>query len=215
MVALAERVLCVVAHPDDEVLGCGATLAKAADLGAEVRVLLAVRRTDPRGLANWDTIVDQFRAASRVLGADAVVCPVLMSEEETETDIKRLHELVVEHVEWARLVITHWPGDVHQVHRQVSRAVEIATRPFRRRRDVLFMEVPTSTDQAFAAGFSPSLYVEVDERQVARKLDAMRLYLTEHDPGRRPDDLELQLRYRGTQIGVDHAEAFAVARAFI
>ena len=215
MVSLAERVVCVVGHPDDEVLGCGATLAKAADMGAEVRVLLSVRRTDPRGVEHWDEILGQFHESVLELGATPVLAPRLMTEEQTEWDLKSLHELVVDQVDWADLVITHWPGDVHQVHRQVARAVEVASRPFRRRRDVLFMEVATSTDQAFVGAFSPTLFVDVNEEQVARKLAAMSVYRTEQDLGRRPEDLERQLRQRGTQSGTTFAEAFVVARSYL
>src|SRR3712207_9016592 len=52
------------------------------------------------------------------------------------SEVRELHETVLPHVEWADTVFTHWPGDVHQVHRTVARAVEIASRPFRRRRNV-------------------------------------------------------------------------------
>ncbi|WP_319436685.1 PIG-L deacetylase family protein [Mycobacterium sp. RTGN5] len=207
--------LCVVGHPDDEVLGCGATLAKAVDLGADVRILLPVHRTDPRGREHWDEIVGQFHDAAAILGVEAHVSPNTLSEEQAETDLKRLHELVAEQVAWSDVVITHWPGDVHQVHQQVSRAVEIATRPFRLRRTVLLMEVRTSTDQAFASAFNPGLFVDIDESQARRKLDAMAVYRTEQDPGRRPEDLERHLRERGVQSGTTYAEAFVVARAFL
>ena len=44
------RAVAVIAHPDDEVLGCGGTLAKLVDEGNEIRVLLSLRRSDPRGV---------------------------------------------------------------------------------------------------------------------------------------------------------------------
>ncbi len=211
---LTDRVVCVIGHPDDEALGCGATLAKAASAGADVRVVLAVRRTDPRGREHWDEIIEQFAASCAILGAEPVVVDGLLPEEQTETDLKALHALVEDHIDWANLVITHWPGDVHQVHRQVARAVEIATRPFRRRRNVLFMEVPTSTDQSFCGGFAPNLFVQVSDRHMAAKVGAMSVYRTELDPGRRPEDLERLLRQRGVQSGTELAEAFVIARSF-
>ena len=74
--------------------------------------------------------------------------------------------------------------------------------------------MPSSTDQAFAAGFSPNHWVVLDPRSREDKLAAMALYDSEHDPGRRPRDVLRQLEHRGTTIGVDHAEAFVVARQF-
>jgi hypothetical protein len=128
--------------------------------------------------------------------------------------VKALHELVLPHVEWCETVITHWPGDVHQVHRQVARSVEIATRPFRRRRNVAFMEVATSTDQSWGAAFAPNLFVTLDVGHVRRKLDAMEHYTSEGAPGRDAEDLERRVRLRGHQVGVAAAEAFLVARMF-
>lgn len=210
-----ERLLCVIAHPDDEAIGCGATLARAAEAGIEVRVLLPVRRTDERGIAAWPSLISQFEASAAALGATAVVADELVTEEQAEADLKALHAQVLPHVEWCDTVITHWPYDVHQVHRQVSRAVEVATRPFRRRRTVAFMEVATSTDQIVGPAFTPNLFVSATPEHAAKKVEAMRFYTSEHDPGRTPDDLHHQLRSRGRQIGAELAEAFVLARAFV
>jgi LmbE family N-acetylglucosaminyl deacetylase len=215
MAAVADRLLCVVGHPDDETLGCGATLARLADAGVEVRVLLPVRRTDPRGVARWPELLDEFAKACEILGAEAIIPDEQVTEEVAEHDLKAVHELVVAQVEWAEAVVTHWPGDVHQVHRQVSRAVEVATRPFRRRRSVAFMEVATSTDQAYQSAFSPNLWVRLDRIHVDRKLAAMACYESEQAPGRAGEDLEDQIRARGRQIGAPFAEAFAIARSYL
>ena len=110
-------------------------------------------------------------------------------------------------MERADTVLTHWPGDVNQAHRGVRAAVEIATRPFRRHREVLLFETPTSTDQTFFQAFSPNTWVPSTTALRARSA-AMALYGIEHEIGRRPADLLRRLEARGTEIGVEHAEAF-------
>ncbi len=214
-----QRALAVVTHPDDEVLGCGATLARLADQGVETRVLLALRRTDPRGREHWDGFVAAFEASCRVLGARPVVLEPLLGEVEAEARTQELHDALVRHVEAADVIFTHWPGDVHQAHRAVSRAVEIATRPFRRRRAVHLFEVPTSTDQAFAlpggAAFAPNCWSLVDVAHAERKLEAMACYPGEEAPGRRPEDLRRRLELRGAEIGAPLAEAFVTTRMFL
>ncbi len=208
------RVLAVVAHPDDETLGCGGWLARLADEGHAVRVFLPLRRSDPRGVAHWDELVESFHKACAVLDVEPVVGDPAMLEADADTDVRRLHSLVEPHVEEADVVLTHWHGDVHQVHRNVTRAVEIATRPFRRRRDVYLFEVPTSTDQSFEPTFRPQLHVVLEPEHVQRKVAAMACYRTEGAPGREPSDLERRAELRGAEIGVRYAEVFAVAREF-
>lgn len=206
--------LCVAAHPDDEVIGCGATLTRAVERGAQVRVLLPLKRCDPRGIAHWPQLLIQFRQAVECLGAKAIVPDNAIAEAQVEAQLMVLHELIDPFVEWCDLILTHWIGDVHQSHHAIARAVEIATRPFRRRRGVLHFEVPTSTDQAFRDTFSPNFFVRVDEIHVRRKTEALSFYTTEAAPGRDSEGMRRRLQVRGAQINVAFAEAFVLSRAY-
>jgi LmbE family N-acetylglucosaminyl deacetylase len=210
--------LAVVAHPDDEVLGCGGTLARAADEGHDVKVLLPTRRCDPRGVTLWPALIEGFRRSCAMLGATAVVPDDPLSEIDADQKPHALHDLILPWVEATDTVLTHWPGDVNQVHRGVARAVEIATRPFRRRRDVSLFEIPTSTDQIFgvdaARAFLATEYVVLTPSQARRKCEALGAYPSEVASGRSVDDVERRMRMRGAEIGVELAEAFVVARRF-
>lgn len=212
------KYLIVIAHPDDEVLGCGGLMAKAADAGHAVTVLLATQRCDPRGVAEWSTLTRSLERSCAILGATPAIARPLVPETDAEPAVHKVHDAILPWIEGADVVLTHWPGDVNQVHRGVSRAVEIATRPFRRRRDVSLFEIPTSTDQAFGGAqqqaFVPNEYVVLDETHARRKCEAMAAYNTEHIAGRTPEDVERKLRVRGAEIGAAFAEAFCVARRF-
>jgi LmbE family N-acetylglucosaminyl deacetylase len=214
----ARKYLVVVAHPDDEALGCGGFIAKASDAGHHVTVLLATRRCDPRGVTTWSNLLAAFRQSCDTLGATSVVANPLLPETEAEPAPHRLHDYILPWVEDTDAVVTHWPGDVNQVHRGVARAVEIATRPFRRRRDVSLFEIPTSTEQGFGGAgrlaFVPNEYVVLDESQARRKCEAVAAYTGELVMGRTVDDIERRLRIRGAEAGVAYAEAFVVARRF-
>jgi LmbE family N-acetylglucosaminyl deacetylase len=164
---------------------------------------------------HWDRILEDFGAACHILGVESVVLEPLLEERSVDLEVRELHDILLPHVQWAETILTHWPGDVHQVHRGIARAVEIGTRPFRRRRNVYTFEVPTSTDQAFGLAFVPQSYVALSESQVQRKLDAISCYSTEAAPGRNVNDLERRLRLRGSEVGLEFAECFAVARQFL
>lgn len=204
----------VIAHPDDEVLGCGGAIAKFADLGASVTVLLVFRREDARGILHWEKLLEALHDSCRALGARARLVEPLIGEACSESDLKGVHDRLLPWVEGADTVFTHWPGDAHQAHRGVARAVEIATRPFRRRREVVLFDTPTSTDQAFYRTFSPNAWVMLDRKHCDAAVTAMDGYRCEHDVGRRPGDVRRQLETRGAEIGVPYAEAFTVIRRF-
>lgn len=214
MLLTCGRILCVVAHADDEVLGCGATIARASEAGAEVRVLLPVKEGSDRGRMNAEAKARSFEQAVRLLGAQPVVPDDALPEVEVEGATMALHAIVEPWIEWSDVVLTHWHDDVHQTHRALARVVEIATRPFRRHRHVIQFEVPTSTDQAYRNSFVPNLFVKLEERHVASKAAAMAVYATEQCAGRSAESVRRRALVVGERYGVDFAEAFAIARAF-
>lgn len=210
----SSRILIVIAHPDDEVLGCGGTIAKWSRMGHRVNVLLPIRRIDPRGRKEWNRLLEAFPKSCELLGAQACIHDDLLDEDIAVNNLHLLHDRILPFVEAADVVLTHHTGDVNQVHGAVSRAVEIATRPFRRKKAVLLFECPTSTEQAFVPTFHPNLWMELEAGDIAKKCEAIELYPSEHAPGRTPEILRMKAAVRGSESGSKYAEAFHLARAF-
>jgi LmbE family N-acetylglucosaminyl deacetylase len=225
---MPERVLVIAAHPDDEVLGCGATIARLADEGAQVAIAIlgegitsryADRAdADPQLLA--DLHADCERAAEILGAAECVVRDLPDNRFDTLAmlDVVKIVEELLQRFQ-PETIYTHHGGDLNVDHGVVHRAVLTATRPVAGAgvRRVLAFEVPSSTDWAFGQfqpTFRPSVFVDVTAT-LGRKLEAMRAYRSESRPFPHPrsdDALVALARTRGSAAGFQAAEAFELVR---
>jgi LmbE family N-acetylglucosaminyl deacetylase len=209
------RVLVVVAHADDETIGCGGTIAKLVRMGHSVEVLLPIKRIDARGVREWDNLLTGFHQACEVLGASATVAERLIPEDEAHRTPAFLNDAILPNVERADLILSHHPGDVNYVHRAVANAVEVTTRPFRRNKSVWLFPVATTTDQGFFNTYQPNLHVVLSAEDLERKTRAMSHYSSELEAGRTPDDLRLLAQLTGRQIGTEYAESFQIVHEYM
>ncbi len=208
------KICVVVAHPDDETIGCGGLVSKAVNNGCSVKIILSLRSNGKRSLTKWKQYLGNFKKACKELGAKPVILTPLVFEHNIEKNFWELTDRIQKQIEWADIILTHNPGDVHASHRAISDIVEITTRPFRLNKNVIFFEIPTSTNQRYENTFHPNLFVELSEKDVDKKCKAFEFYRDEFAPGRNPEDLRLHCSFRGRQVGAGYAEFFKVARFY-
>jgi LmbE family N-acetylglucosaminyl deacetylase len=218
------KVLAVAAHPDDEVLGCGATLARHAEAGAVVSVLIlgtgALSR--PEGTeAQVADLREQARAAGRILGVDDVRVLDLPDNRFDSLDLLDVVRRV--EAEVARVapdvVYTHHAADLNVDHRRTFEAVVTACRPTGPGgpRRVLSFEVPSSTEwqsPTVPPVFAPNVFVDV-AATLERKVEALAAYAGEVRPFPHPrsaEALRALAAWRGASAGLRAAEAFALVR---
>lgn len=218
------RALVVAAHPDDEVLGAGATMASMSAAGDEVHVLILAEGVSLRvpGLTLSEAQANCRRAADR-LGVQDISFGGFASNGVLIADVpQRPVVAAVEHAV-ARMrpevVFTHHPGDIHADHRVVARSVQYVTRflGLGRTRAVLHFEVPSSTDQQFGteSPFVPNYFTDVTGF-VTAKCEALSVYDYEVFDAPHPRSLVAVSALavcRGAQVGVSEAEAFVLGRA--
>jgi LmbE family N-acetylglucosaminyl deacetylase len=218
------RVLTVAAHPDDETLGAGGTMARLAAASHEVHVCIL---TD--GVTARHRHVDQQQKcamrACEVLGVSDVMFCGLPDQRLDALPLLDVITPIDKHVSQIQpdLVITHFGQDANQDHRIVFQATLVATRPVPGSSvaTVLCYETASSTEWAppFPGSvFSPNLFVDISTT-LSVKLDAMREYeqtfAGEMHPFPHPRSyqaLEAVSRRHGATAGVGAAEAFMLVR---
>ena len=214
--------LVVVAHPDDEILGFGATGAKLAAAGEVVQPVILCGNVDARTKRPTDEqLFADLTAANRRVGFRQPVLGEFPNIRMNNVDHLNLVQFVEANIleHQPHRIFTHHPADLNDDHKRVSKAVMAAARLFQRRKDVapleelLLMEVPSSTDWAFAVDqepFKPNVFVEI-EAYLDAKIEALRCYrnvMREFPHSRSPEALRGLAAVRGAQSGIGHAEAF-------
>ncbi len=224
----ASPVLVVAAHPDDEVLGCGGTVARLSKEGCAVYIGILgegiTSRYTRRDQADRRLVEDlhaRSRRAGELLGAKDLF---LQGLPDNRFDTVALLDIVKIIEGWIdklqpKVIYTQHGGDLNIDHALVYRATLTATRPLAGSpvREIYAYEVPSSTEWAFGQfqpAFQPNVFVDIGST-LDVKIQAMRLYEDEVRPfphPRSPEALEAIARKWGSVAGVDAAEAFCLAR---
>ena len=224
---MTRSVLIFAAHPDDEVLGCGGTIAKLADEGVIIHVAFLAdgvfSRTD-------DTEMQQVKLSARraaaqkacnILGARSVFFgefPDNRMDTIALLDIIKPIEALIAKYQ-PDMVLTHHSGDINIDHQRIHKAVATACRPQcgHSVKTLLCFEVPSSTEWQLpsdASVFAPNWFVDISNT-LDRKLAALDAYAAELRAWPHPrskQGVESLARWRGATVGVDAAEAFVLGR---
>lgn len=222
------KVLVVAAHPDDEVLGCGGTIARLSQEGYAVYITILGEGITSRyplpGQADR-TLVEAFRARSReavrMLGVKEVFQHDLPDNRFDTVPLLEVIKIIEKSI--ARLrpdaIYTHHGGDLNVDHTVVHRAVLTATRAMKGQtvRELYAFEVPSATEWAFqslAPTFRPNFFVDISG-SLKLKVRALSCYKTEirtFPHPRSPRAIKAIAQRWGSIVGCDAAEAFELIR---
>ncbi len=219
------RVLIVAAHPDDEVLGCGATAARLAREGHAVSISILGEGLTSRSGAERSDLADLHacaRRAAEIIGAEDLCLHGLADNRFDTLPLLEVVKIVEEQIAQLRpeVVYTHHGGDLNVDHQITHRAVLTATRPSEGHpvREVYAFEIASSTEwafQRFEPVFRPNVFVNI-ARELDAKIAAMAAYETESRPFPHPrsgEALEAAARRWGSVAGCAAAEAFELIRS--
>jgi len=219
------NILIIAPHPDDEVLGCGGTIAKHSSRGDEVYLCVVTKAYPP----DWSKDEIQ-RRKQEVLRVNEILgirkthfldFPTVRLDTIPQKELADSISRFVDEVKPEVVYIPH-KGDANKDHRLVFEAAMVATRPKSALgiRKVLCYEVLSETEWATPSvenAFIPNVYVDIFET-LGTKLKAMSEYRSELKEFPHPRSIEAisaLAKVRGTTAGVEAAEAFTLVREIL
>jgi LmbE family N-acetylglucosaminyl deacetylase len=216
------RVVVLGAHPDDEILGAGGTLARHVMAGEEVHAIVVADGASSRASDEMRVALEKDAArAAETIGFASIRLQSL-PDQRLDTvsfvDLTQIIESILDDIQ-PHVVYTHFPGDVNVDHGLVARATWTACRPYARpqvRRFAVF-ETPSSTEWAWPVNDSslqPNLFVDITET-LDTKIAAMECYqseLREYPHPRSSRSLRERAASWGSQVGRLAVEPFRILR---
>jgi LmbE family N-acetylglucosaminyl deacetylase len=227
-----KKILLVVAHPDDELLGCGATFNKLiSDYDCHVRVVILgegiTSRSDKRDIKQWQKALSihkkNIKQAQTAIGFQESACydfPDNRFDSVNLLDIIKVIEK--EKDEYSpSVVFTHHGGDLNIDHQRTFEAVVTACRPMSNEsvKTIITFETPSGTEWRASSDprhFIPNLFIEVSKKNIEAKIKGMESYEFEKRTfphPRSPEALKIQAQRWGVTVGVEFAEAFMLIRS--
>ena len=224
------KYLLVVAHPDDEVLGAGASMFRWSREGHQIDVAIMCTEAKARAFRPEDKELDEdLNASSDFLGIHRKFEATFPNIEMNTVPHLKLVQFIESAIRESEpdIIITHHPADTNNDHLQTSMACQEAVRLFQRRpevkrvRELWYMEVPSCTEwkiNSAMVSFNPNCYVEVGKEGEDAKVKALSMYrgvMRPYPHPRSAEFIEGLAAYRGGQWGLMYAEAFeVVVRAY-
>lgn len=216
------KILVIAPHMDDEVLGCGGTIAKHKDKGDKVSVIFIAHRIYNHRFDADKNKIERTHAlkAKSILNYDKAIF-LDLNDERLDASIQDIIIPLEKHIKSLKPEVVYVPfrEDNNQDHRAVFDALRVAIRPLATPfiKAVYMYEVASSTEQSPSLpenAFLPNYYVDI-ERYINKKLKAYSCYKTEkrnYPHPRSEKALKILAQKRGTEIGFKAAEAFMILR---
>ena len=220
------KYLIVAAHPDDEVLGAGATIYRLTQAGHQADVCILSGKAEARANRPSDEeLSEDIHKSMRIVGISRSYIGSFPNIKLNTVEHLQLVQFIEQAIIKTRpdVVITHHPSDSNNDHLHTSLACQEAVRIFQRQpdgsdiRELWFMEVPSATDWNVNSAmnrFEPDVFVEVGKEGVGKKLEALAEYVGVQRPYPHPrssESIEALALMRGSQSNCNYAEAFQTA----
>ncbi len=225
------KVLVIVAHADDEAIGCGGTLLKHSDNGDKIQIIYMTN-----GISARNTLIQEKeqKEINKRLNAQQQACQLLNTDKFYNYDfpdnqmdqvplinVTQAIEKVIDDFQ-PNMIYTHHGGDLNIDHRIVHQAVMTACRPQPNSTitTILTFEVNSSTEWSSTSigdYFMPNYFIDISQLQT-RKQQLLAYYqpeMRDFPHSRSIKAINILNQWRGNQVGLERAEAFMLIRKIV
>jgi len=223
---MSKKILIVAAHPDDEVLGCFATVARLIQEGYEAYTLILgegkTSRDSTRVVENKKKEIallnQEIKKANEIIGIKKVFIEDFPDNRFDSVDLLDIVKAIssVKNEINPNIIFTHYESDLNVDHRITYQAVITATRPMQEEsvKEIYSFEILSSTEWNYPLSFSPDTFFDISST-INLKIDAMKQYNSELCSFPHPrslEGIELNAKYHGMRVGKKFVEAFKSIR---
>ncbi len=217
---MSKKILIVVAHPDDEVLGCFGSVAKLIKEGYEAYTLILGEGKTSRGEGAEEIkkLHQEIKKANEVIGIKEVFIESLPDNSFDSISLLSIVKIVEKYKNLVKpdIIFTHYENDLNIDHKLTYQAVITATRPMFNEsvREIYSFEILSSTEWNYPLSFNPDIYFDIS-KTLDLKIKAMSFYeseLRDFPHPRSLEGIELNAKYWGMRVGKKAVEAFKCVR---
>jgi LmbE family N-acetylglucosaminyl deacetylase len=224
-----KTILVVAAHSDDEILGCGGTVARLINEGYKAYTLILGEGKTSRITTNTphevsteqDLLHKEAINANKIIGIDEVFFEDLPDNRFDSINILDVVKIIESYKNKIKpsIIFTHYENDLNIDHKVTFNAVLTATRPMLGEpvNKIYSYEVLSSTEWRFPQSFHPDTFVDIS-KTIDKKVEAMEIYQSELRDFPHPRSLKgirIQAENWGIRTGLSYAEAFMTIRNII
>jgi len=221
------RILVIAAHPDDEILGCGGTIARYIAEGWSAQSIILGQGMLSRGKEHikfLNILRDSARKANSFLGIENIKFYDFPDNAFDSVSLLKIVKIVEHEIFEYKpdIVFTHHGSDLNIDHRRTFEAVVTACRPQPgfKHPDIYTFFVPSSTDWIdgrILENFVPNTFVDI-ENYIEKKLQALSYYkseMREYPHPRSVESLRIFSNYWGNRVGKRYVEPLCLIRKII
>lgn len=226
---MSKNIFIIAAHPDDEILGCGGTIAKLVKQGNTAYTLIlgegVASRYDvktPHIDEELDKLKKEMLKANDIVGIKQVFSakfPDNRFDSMDLLDIVKEIEKIKDSIK-PEIIFTHHFGDLNIDHQITHKAVLTATRPMKDEcvKEIYAFEIPSSTEwNSFSkkTAFIPNIFFDIADT-IDIKVNAMREYkseLRDYPHTRSLQHIKELAKVNGTMVGLNYCERFILIRS--